>query len=40
LVTFKGSPLDIQLTGGVNGLITVRMKVGAYFNEGQGEIIE
>lgn len=42
LVTFKGSPLDIQLSSseGVNGQITVRMKVGAYFNEGTGELVE
>ena len=35
LVTFKGSPLDIQLldSQGVLGQITVKMKVGAYFNE-------
>lgn len=35
LVTFKGSPLDIQLTetGGIAGVVTVKMKVGAYFNE-------
>lgn len=35
LVTFKGSPLDIQLSesGGIAGIITVKMKVGAYFNE-------
>lgn len=35
LVTFRGSPLDIQLSGsdGVSGQITVKMKVGAYFNE-------
>lgn len=36
LVTFRGSPLDIQLGGtdGVAGQITVKMKIGAYFNEG------
>lgn len=35
LVTFKGSPLDIELldSQGVLGQITVKMKVGAYFNE-------
>ena len=35
LVTFKGSPLDIQLldSQGVLGQLTVKMKVGAYFNE-------
>ena len=35
LVTFKGSPLDIQLldSQGVLGQLTVKMKLGAYFNE-------
>lgn len=35
LVTFKGSPLEIQLTesAGIAGIVTVKMKVGAYFNE-------
>lgn len=36
LVTFRGSPLNITLGDGSSGLITVKMKVGAYFNEGKG----
>jgi len=42
LVTFRGSPLDIQLIGneGVSGQITVKMKVGAYFNEGKSPEVQ
>ena len=42
LVTFKGSPLDIQLTEGtgISGEIIVKMKVGAYFNRNNPEVGE